>query len=157
MHSLTIPVHSLHFKYTENVRARGKRVVGNKSVTQSLLQLPLDTVFAPTNIYWLAAYAQNERKKNTYRSSCELSGIVIRIWKIGAKTMHILPHIRLTLTTSPRKRNRLLLNRQNKMKTIERVKPVSTKSAFRVWASSAHSDIFLNIPPMQFYLRTWSP
>jgi hypothetical protein len=60
MHNLTIPAHSLLFNYTENRRTRGKRVVGNKSVIESLLQLPLDTFFAPTNIYWAATYAPNE-------------------------------------------------------------------------------------------------
>jgi hypothetical protein len=41
-------------------------------------------------------------------------------------------------------------------KSVRPVKPVSTKSTFRIWAPSACTATFLKIPQLQFYLGIWS-
>jgi hypothetical protein len=69
--------------------------------------------------------------------------------KVGAKTLHIPSHIRLTMTTLSWKRNRLLLGKPFFVTEYRTpVKQVSTNSTFRICNPSARADIFLNIPPL---------
>lgn len=43
------------------------------------------------------------------------------------------------------------------MKSVWPVKLVLTKLIFHIWGPSACTVIFLKMPPVQFYLRLWSP
>lgn len=82
--------------------------------------------------------------------------------KIGAKILHKLAHTRFTMTTLSKKPNRLMVGRPFFVRNSNTIHLAGKarfhkKSTFRVWAPFARTIIFLQIPPMQFYLGRWSP
>jgi hypothetical protein len=72
---------------------------------------------------------------------------------IDSETLHILRHIRLTLTMLLWKRNQLF----GRPLLVVDIQARTCTRCVNIWAASASIVILLKTPTMQFYLGRWPP